>query len=279
MGETRSFIITGAASGIGRSVVTALALRGAKIMAADIDRDRLTAAAREWPGKTVATEALDVRSASAWRRIMAMACERWNTIDVVMNVAGYSRSGNVHEMHDDEIDRHIDVNAKGTMLGTKIAAEYMVAQGHGHIVNIASLAGVAPTPGIAIYSASKFAVRGFSLAVAHELAPHGVDVTVVGPDVVDTPMITEQLQRPEAAYSFSGSRILQVEEVRDLLLDHVLVHKPLEVLIPRSRGWLCKVASGSPGLARMLAPRIERRGLARQAAEQKRRSGKRSTGQ
>ncbi len=266
------FVITGAASGIGRGVCGELARRGKRVLATDIDRDGLAAAADGWRGGEVMTAFHDVRSAADWRRVMTQAIERWGAIDVVMNVAGYARAGLAHELDDEEIDRHIDVNAKGAMLGSKIAAEHMVAQGHGHIVNVASLAGVAATPGIAMYSASKFAIRGFSLALAQELAAHRVAVTVVGPDVVDTPMIAEQLDQPEAAYSFSGSRVLRVAEVRDLLVGEVLERRPLEVLLPRRRGWLCKLVSAAPTVARALAPFVERRGRARQARERARRS-------
>jgi 3-oxoacyl-[acyl-carrier protein] reductase len=142
----------------------------------------------------------------------------------------------------------------------------MVEQGHGHVVNIASLAGHCPVPGLALYAASKFAVRGFSLAAALELRPHGVFVSVVCPDAVQTPMLDRQVPFPEAALSFSGARPLTVEEVAGAIVENVLVKRPLEVLIPGPRGVLARATSVWPGLALRLAPLMTRRGAERQQA-------------
>lgn len=95
----------------------------------------------------------------------------------------------------------------------------MVRQGHGHIVNVASLG---PIPGIALYSASKYAVRSFSLAAAQELRAHGVAVTTVCPDAVKTPMFDHQIAYREAALTFTAPRVLRVEEVSRVILGKVL---------------------------------------------------------
>ena len=82
----------------------------------------------------------------------------------------------------------------------------MIPLGSGHIVNIASLASLVPSPGLALYSASKYAVRAFSLAAAEELREHGVAVTTVCPDAVRTAMLDKQLDYPEAALTFTAPR-------------------------------------------------------------------------
>src|SRR5205823_4569252 len=111
---------------------------------------------------------------------------------------------------------------------------------HGHIINIASMAALAPIPGISLYSASKYAVRGFSLAAAQELRAHGVYVTVVCPDAVQTPMLDAQLAHDEAAATFSGPRLLTVEEVGRAIIGQGLARRPLEIYLPPSRGWLAR---------------------------------------
>ncbi len=88
----------------------------------------------------------------------------------------------------------------------------------------------------------------------------------VCPDAVQTPMLDRQLHYPEAALSFSGPRVLTVQEVTAVIVDKVLVHRPLEVLIPRSRGALARAASLWPGIALRLAPSMLRRGATRQQA-------------
>ena len=160
----------------------------------------------------------------------------------------------------------IDVNAKGVILGTQAAAAVDGSPRAGRIINIASMAALAPIPGIAVYSASKFAVRGFSLAAAQELEIHGVHVTVVCPDAVDTPMIDHQLAHAGGAMTFSAPRILSVEEVAHAI-SGLLNGKPrLELLLPRSRGWLAKLSNFFPrGLQRRMTAHLIRKGTARQS--------------
>ena len=152
------------------------------------------------------------------------------------------------------------------MLGTQTAARQMVRQGSGHIVNISSMAGIAPIPGIASYTASKFAVRGFSLAVAHELRPHGVSVSCVCPDAVETPMLELQMSHAAAALTFTAKRFLTVEDVGRAVFDHVLPRRPLEVTLPRRRGWLAKLTSLWPSTTGWLLPSLTKDSLKRQEA-------------
>ncbi len=264
--KAQHIIVTGCASGIGRRLAGELARRGHRLMATDVDLTALEQAAERdgWPRETVRLAALDVRNGDAWEQVLDSALAPWPRIDVLYNVAGVVQPGYVHEIARPAIDFHLDINAKGVILGTQAASRRMVAQGAGQIVNIASLAGIAAVPGLALYSASKFAVRGFSLAVAQELRPHGVYVTVVCPDAVQTAMVDLQIDYPEAALTFSGKRILSVDQVVEILVGQVLEKRPLEVMIPRSRGWMAKLTSLWPGLAGALLPRLTQQGLSRQ---------------
>jgi 3-oxoacyl-[acyl-carrier protein] reductase len=190
-----------------------------------------------------------------------------------MNIAGVIRPGFIHETDFDMIDFHIDVNLKGTIYGTKLVAEQMVKQKQGHIINIASMAGITPVMGLNLYSTSKFGVRGFSLSIASELQEHNVAVTVVCPDLVDTPMLTLQLDYPEAALTFSGSRHLTVQEIGQVILDRGLKKKQLEIVYPAGRGLTAKIASFQPKLADLLLKKLSEKGLKRQK-ELKDRGGK-----
>ena len=261
------FVITGCASGIGRHLAQRAAAAGHHVLATDINYELLaTDASRlDWPAPRVQIGQLDVRDAEAWQRTIDRAVEAWGHVDVIFNVAGVILPGNVHEISSERMLMHLNVNAGGVMLGTQTAARQMVRQGHGHIVNISSLAGVAPIPGIASYTASKFAVRGFTLAVAHELAAHGVNVTCVCPDAVETPMLDVQMSHDAAALTFSSGRFLTVEDVGRVIFDRVLVHRPLEVLIPRHRGLLAKLTSLAPWSERWLLKGLLRDGRKRQA--------------
>ncbi|MBX3413005.1 MAG: SDR family oxidoreductase [Pirellulales bacterium] len=258
--------VTGAASGIGRHLAGAFVARGWSVFATDIERDALAAFAREqaWPAERVATAALDVRNSLAWEETLDAAEDRFGPIDVLLNAAGVIRPGLVHHLDAAAVDLHLDINAKGTIYGTQAAARRMVSRGAGHIVNLASMAALAPVPGLALYTASKFAVRGFSLAMAREVAPLGVAITVICPDAVRTPMLDLQVDYPEAALTFSAPRFLEVGDLEQMLFGRVLPRRPLEVTLPRSRGWLAKLSSLAPGWTAPLVPWLTRRGLAAQ---------------
>ena len=235
------------------------------MVATDVELVKLKAAANAagWNAAHVFLKALDVRDAAAWDRVVDFALAKAGGLDVLLNVAGYLRPGYIHETEASEVDRHIDVNTKGVILGTRAAARVMVPKGAGHIVNIASLAAIAPVPGLCLYSASKFAVRGFSLAVSQELGRFGVAVTTVCPDAVQTPMLDLQVDYEEAALTFSGDRVLTVDDVAQAIL-RALDERPMEVLIPMGRASLAKVVNAFPQIADRVKPLLRRKGLSAQ---------------
>lgn len=262
----RVFLVTGCASGIGRAVVDALCDRGDRVVATDINEVALRDhAAGRWNAERVVPRRLDVCDAANWQAVVDDTVERFGTIDVLYNIAGYLQPGYVNEIDPAEIGRHVDINVKGVMYGTCAAARLMCARGTGHIVNIASMAAFAPIPGLALYSATKYAVRAFSLASAADLKPHGVAVTVVCPDPVATPMLDKQRDRKEAAMTFTAPRILTADEVCARLIGDVLTDRPLEVAMPRSRKWLARVADLLPEATELLMPLFRKQGLAKQA--------------
>jgi 3-oxoacyl-[acyl-carrier protein] reductase len=265
------FLVTGCGSGIGRHLADEIVRRGHRLLATDAALEALErhAEAAAWPADRVRCEGLDVRDPAAWERLTALAEELWGGLDVVINVAGILQPAAVVDAGDDDVHRHFDVNVKGVVFGTRAAARSMIRQGFGHVVNVASLASLAPIPGIALYSASKYAVRAYSLAAAEELRPHGVAVTTICPDAVRTPMLDRQIAHPEAALTFSAPRFLTVEEVARVILGRVLRKRPLLVAIPRWRGWLARVADLFPSASKSLTPIFTRRGRRRQESLQR----------
>jgi NAD(P)-dependent dehydrogenase (short-subunit alcohol dehydrogenase family) len=261
MDTPRVMVLTGCASGIGRHLVGALAARGHRVVATDIDEARLAECEKAdgWPEERVLRQGLDVRSEADWEAALD-AAEPWGGADVLLNVAGYLKPAWVQDIEARDIDLHLGVNVKGTMLGTRAAARRMLARGRGHIVNIGSLASLAPVPGLGLYSASKFAVRGFSLAADTELRPRGVPVSLVMPDAVQTPMLDLQVDYEEAALTFSGSRPLTVQDIAAVLLDEVLPKRPLEITIPLGRGAAARLANSLPAASRLLAPFLAKKG-------------------
>lgn len=265
MEDRRSFVVTGCASGIGLDLAEALMERGASITATDIEHDKLVAIAKEhaWPEDRVLVRRLDVTDPGQWQATVDAARDRYGAVDVLVNVAGVLTPGWIHEVDPRAIALQIDVNFKGVAFGMRTVAPLLIERGAGHIVNVASLAALAPVEGIAVYSATKYAVRGLSLAAAQELKRRGVDVTLVCPDAVRTPMLDLQRDRDEAAMTFSGPRELEPSEVTDAILD-ALRDRPLEVWLPRRRGWLARVGDVFPAAAMVIGPLMRKRGLAKQ---------------
>lgn len=257
--------ITGAAGGLGRHLVGAWSRRGWRVTATDLDGHGLTAIGRQdgWSRNVVAL-AHDVTDAARWQAVWAEAEAKNGAVDILVNNAGFLAPDWVTAQTNRDVDLHVDVNVKGLIHGCRVAASSMVAAGRGHIVNIGSLASLAPVPGLALYAASKFAVRGYSLSIAAELADKGVAVTVVMPDAIATPMLTLQEARDEAALTFSGGRVLSPADI-EAVLDDVFLRRPLEVSVPRPRGALAKAAALAPELGLRLAPLLRRIGAKVQA--------------
>lgn len=264
--SSQTMLLTGCASGIGRHLTGVLSARGHRIVATDVNEEGLAreADARGWDRSRVTLRKLDVRREEDWEAALDAAEKALGGLDVVMNIAGYLHPAYVQDIGTKELDLQLDVNVRGVVLGTRAAARRMIPRRAGHIVTVGSLAGLTPVPGLSIYSASKFAVRGFTLSAAFELNPHGVAVTLVMPDAVDTPMLDKQIGYEEAAMTFSGSRALTVEDIEKAIVEEVLPRRPLEVAIPTSRAVLARLATAAPAAVQRLAPVFVKKGRRKQ---------------
>ncbi|MCI0711161.1 MAG: SDR family oxidoreductase [Chloroflexi bacterium] len=249
------FFLTGCASGIGKHMAEVLSGGGECVLATDINADDLPPAS-----DTLIPRQLDVRDADRWKELADEAIQRWGRIDVLMNIAAYLNPTYIKDMTAEDIHLQMDINAKGVMLGMQAVIPHMLEAGGGHIINISSLAGIAPIPGIALYSASKHAVRAISLAAAFELRPYNIAVSVICPDAVQTPMLDLEKKHDEAALVFTAPRILSVEDV-EKAIRVALKTRRLEITLPRSRGWLTKISGMMPGLAYHISPIFTRQGL------------------
>jgi 3-oxoacyl-[acyl-carrier protein] reductase len=260
----RVAIVTGAASGIGRHWAGVLAAMGDeyRLALADVNAAGLCVAFA--PSDHMRLHELDVRSVEQWQRVVDDTLCRFGRIDYLFNIAGGGRPGFLLDVPMQLVDTTIDVNLKGQIYGMKIVGPIMVRQGAGHIVNVASLAGVSPTPGNELYSAAKFGLRAVSLATAIRLRPKGVFVTVVCPDLVDTPALTRHMElNPEdVALIHSGPGALSTVDVERAFF-RAMRERPLEVLLPRWRGWLAKINNLCPPLMLRLYGPLMRRGLRR----------------
>lgn len=259
----KTVFLTGCAQGIGRHLSEVFYAKNYRVVATDLAPMPHTAA---WDPARCLAERLDVTSPNDWERVMELALQKFGTLDVLVNNAGVIVPGFAESLTVRDIDFQIAVNLSGVLYGSRLAAQVMARQGRGHIINVASLAGVAPIHGLAVYSATKAAVRNFTLAIAYELRQRGVAVSVVCPDLVDTAMLTQQLSDPAAALTFSGNRVLTVEDVERAVFERALGRKELEILVPRSRGLLGKIGNFFPAFGQTLTAALVKKGRRRQAS-------------
>jgi meso-butanediol dehydrogenase/(S,S)-butanediol dehydrogenase/diacetyl reductase len=191
--QGRRAFVTGGAQGIGRAIAAALVKRGVSVAVADIDIEAARRAAAEIGEGAVAVE-IDVRRRDSVERAFAATLERLGGCEILIANAGVSTMQHALRLTDDDWDYNFGVNARGVFLTNQIAARHFVAQGGGCIVNTASLAAKVGAPLLAHYSASKFAVLGWTQALARELAPKGVRVNAVCPGFVETSMQAREIE-------------------------------------------------------------------------------------
>jgi NAD(P)-dependent dehydrogenase (short-subunit alcohol dehydrogenase family) len=197
-------VITGGARGIGFATATALHNLGAKVAIGDVDEAKLkesgTALGVDVYGK------LDVTDPESFSSFLDDVERQLGPLDVLINNAGIMPAGKVIDEPDTLTRRILDINTYGVILGSKLAAQRMVPRGSGHIINIASLAGESPTPGLATYCASKYAVLGFTDSARIEYRNTGVHFSSVLPTFTNTELIS----------GTSGAKLLKNAEPEDI---------------------------------------------------------------
>ena len=183
-------VVTGAGSGIGRSIALAYAQEGAVVAIADVNEAAAGAVldeVRGWSPDSMAAR-VDVTSKASCADLYRTVNDRFGRLDIIANNAGVSTMNRVVDLTEEEWDFNMKVNAKGVFLCTQAALPYLIGQGRGRIINTASMAGKRGTPLLAHYAASKWAVIGFTKSVALEVAQHGITVNCVCPGYVKTGM-------------------------------------------------------------------------------------------
>lgn len=185
-------IITGGASGIGRTMALELVSRGCTVVLADRQiklAEELAASIVASGGNAWARE-LDVCDYPAYQALVDETVAKTGRLDYLFNNAGVAVGGMTHELEVSDWDMSLDVNIRGVTNGVQACYKLMVEQGFGHIVNTASMAGLIPSTNAVPYSTSKFAVVGLSQALRIEAEYRGVRVSALCPGAIQTPILT-----------------------------------------------------------------------------------------
>jgi NAD(P)-dependent dehydrogenase (short-subunit alcohol dehydrogenase family) len=188
---TRTAIVTGGASGIGRALAEALASAGVHVVLADRQTElaETVVSSIRSKGGTAEVAGLDVRDAVRFKAVVQSTVAATGRLDFLFNNAGIGVAGEMRHYAPPDWRDVLEVNLLGVIHGIAAAYPLMVEQGFGHIINTASLAGLIAAPMIGSYTASKFAVVGLSKALRVEGKRHGVRVSVICPGVVRTPIL------------------------------------------------------------------------------------------
>lgn len=216
-------VVTGGASGLGRAICEELGRRGAQVVVTDLQEDgaREVAEAITAAGGRATAAALDVRDAEAFERTLDEAAARHGRLDYLFNNAGLTVTGEANRLTLEKWRKVLDVNLGGVIHGVSAAYGRMVQQGSGHIVNVASLAGLAGMALGAPYATSKFGVVGLSLTLRAEGAGLGVKVSAVCPAYIKTPIfeVTEYVDTTkERMLSLIPFKLVEVEDAAKAVL-------------------------------------------------------------
>ncbi|MBX3299632.1 MAG: SDR family oxidoreductase [Acidobacteria bacterium] len=224
-------VITGAGSGIGRALAVRIANEGiAGLALADLNADRLAETAELiTTGPKVTTHRIDVADREAMRRFADDVVSEHGRVTHVINNAGVALGGTVREVSLDEIEWLMGVNFWGVVHGTKFFLPYLEKEGSAHIVNISSLFGMVAPPGQAAYCASKFAVRGFTEALRHELAGTNISVSSVHPGGVSTNIVNSA--RIARDTTLSDAEIERLKRFQNKLLATTKPERAAEIIL------------------------------------------------
>ena len=270
--KDKTVIITGGSEGVGAATARLFAGAGANLMLVARNKKNLEAIAEELRDKTrVEIFAMDVTDVDACNDLFKKAALEFGRIDVLVNNAGFHARGNVRDVDVADLGRIIDVNLRAPIVLSRISLPYLEEAGGGVIINVASLHGRLASVGATTYSASKFGLRIFTLALHEELQGTGIKAAVVSPGPVDTGFIMANLDDVDDIVL--SQPMSTAEEVGQAILD-LCGNNEREQAMPRSSGILTSVAYVMPWVVKLLKPMLEKKGAkvkAKIKAEQKRR--------
>lgn len=202
---TKTFLISGAAGGLGGRLVEAALRAGHNVLATDLAADAVPVPVPDERSDRLRVLAMDVTSAAAARAAVAYAVGEFGGLDVLINSAGYRSVGSIEDMPEEEFRRNVEINFFGTVNTVRAALAVMRPQRSGSIVNVSTIGGRRAQPGLGAYQASKWALGGFTEILAREVGPIGIRVTLVEPGGIRTPWSAGALPVPAMRDEYDGT--------------------------------------------------------------------------
>lgn len=259
----KTAIVTGAAGGIGGEVARLFDRHGIKLVLTDINADGLAHTSRMLRSEHMCVTC-DITRPEEVHGLVNTAHARFGTVDILVNNAGIIVPGLFEHCSHEDIERQVAINLLGAITCTREVIPAMKQAGAGHIVTVSSMAGLVPETYSAIYTATKFALRGFNLTLAIELKKHRIGVSTIFPDSVATPML-----RYEAEHGGSPLTFLSPPQSPALVAEEILgaiVKNKVEVYVPASTGMVSKAVMCWPWAVTRIWPLLEYLGRRKQPA-------------
>ena len=247
-------VVTGGSGGIGSAIVKKLSNCGAAIVSAYHQNP-----VNENADKNIFCIKVNLIKPGDWEKLLSYTLKNFGRIDVLINSAGVLEPGEFSLMQSDKINKMIDLNFTSVLTGIQKTIVIMKTQGFGHIINIGSLGGIVPMPYSAVYSATKFALRGFTFSIAEELKGTGVNISLITPGSVKTKMLDYEASNEDSAISFSSKPITPVKVANAVV--KIIQRPSVETIIPRSQSISSKLLAFSPALFSKLYKILHRIGI------------------
>jgi 3-oxoacyl-[acyl-carrier protein] reductase len=221
--KDRVALVTGGARGIGKAIALTLIREGAKVALLDVDKEKLETLKNEIEKKKgeAITALCDITRSAEVKAMVDQVQKAFGRIDILVNNAGIIRRGTIETVTEEDWDRVIEVNLKGTFNCSKAVVEIMKRQGYGKIVNVSSIAAklgdITSAPG---YGPSKAGVDALMKTLARQLAPYGINVNGVSPHAIETEMSAQwsEQRRKEIIDSIPLRRLGKPEDVAEAVL-------------------------------------------------------------
>lgn len=242
--QEKVVLVTGASSGIGWATALAFAKRGSKLVLAARRADKLRELAhlvRERGGAALEVPC-DVRDAKEAKAAVEAAIVRWGRIDILINNAGILQSKPFQEQDLAIMEDIFKTNVLGSIYILHAALPHMLRQKDGHVVNVASVAGLLGIPNMAVYCSSKFALIGLTESLRRELYGTGVTLTALCPGVVDTPMAAQAVKNPKRLRPIKPKTAEQIAEK----IVWATEHRVPEIVYGEAPGSVIKLAKLFP---------------------------------
>jgi NAD(P)-dependent dehydrogenase (short-subunit alcohol dehydrogenase family) len=209
---TKNWFITGTSRGFGREWAIAALERGDRVAATARNLDSLSDLAEKYGDRLLPIQ-LDVTDRAADFAAVAHAHDVFGSLDVVINNAGYGHFGLVEELSEDDVRNQLETNFFGAVWITQAALPFMREQGHGHIIQVSSIGGISAFPLVGAYHASKWALEGFSQALALEVKPFGINVTLIEPAGFTTDWAGDSAKHSKPIPAYDALKV-KIQEAR-----------------------------------------------------------------